>query len=336
MHTGSGPEAFSHTFPGASGDVVSTTATEDLGGGSYGSTSELSGTVTAVASTGTALTDASHRRSDLVAGGGLDLAAAATTGIAGGAITLDGTTERLIGPPLDVTSNALTMSGWVELSAMGTDPRVVAKTSAEGSTVYELLVDSGTNEAVARISLSSTIYEARGGTIGTGAWHNLVATWDGADLVLYVDGTQVDTTPAAGVLDTDVSVDATIGNVANADRGLTGKIDDVRVMHAAASAATIATTHANLTSPATFVTLGEQQTSAPDAWTVASAQTRSGSYALAAPETAAGTAAWAVATGIDEPGMVFESWWWTSTTPPSTPPPALAPACCPPTSTKLP
>ena len=38
-----------HSFPGSAGDIITTTATEDLGG-SYGSTSEFSGAVTAVAS----------------------------------------------------------------------------------------------------------------------------------------------------------------------------------------------------------------------------------------------------------------------------------------------
>ena len=41
-HTGSGVESFQLTYSGTGGDVVTLTATEDLGGGSYGSTSEFS------------------------------------------------------------------------------------------------------------------------------------------------------------------------------------------------------------------------------------------------------------------------------------------------------
>jgi hypothetical protein len=44
-HTGAGVESFSHTFAGSSGDELTTTATEDLGGGTYGSTSEFSASV---------------------------------------------------------------------------------------------------------------------------------------------------------------------------------------------------------------------------------------------------------------------------------------------------
>ncbi|MEL6982085.1 MAG: CSLREA domain-containing protein, partial [Actinomycetota bacterium] len=41
-HTGSGAESFSTSFTGARADVIAATATEDLGGGNYGGTSELS------------------------------------------------------------------------------------------------------------------------------------------------------------------------------------------------------------------------------------------------------------------------------------------------------
>ncbi|MEL6985248.1 MAG: hypothetical protein AAFO29_22640, partial [Actinomycetota bacterium] len=41
-HTGSGSESFSASFTGSAGDVVTSTATVDLGGGSYGATSEFS------------------------------------------------------------------------------------------------------------------------------------------------------------------------------------------------------------------------------------------------------------------------------------------------------
>ena len=47
-HTGSGVEAFSFTFAGSAGQVLSATTTEDLGASAFGSTSEFSAAVTAV------------------------------------------------------------------------------------------------------------------------------------------------------------------------------------------------------------------------------------------------------------------------------------------------
>jgi parallel beta-helix repeat protein len=46
-HTGGGVQSFSHGFSGTVGDIITATATVDLGGGNYGSTSEFSAAYTA-------------------------------------------------------------------------------------------------------------------------------------------------------------------------------------------------------------------------------------------------------------------------------------------------
>ncbi|MGI9601211.1 MAG: beta strand repeat-containing protein, partial [Acidimicrobiales bacterium] len=309
VHSGAGAEPWTAIFAGSTGDVITSTTTVDLGPG-YGSTSEFSASITVSAEVAKVAVDRSVRRSDTRAAGGLDPSVTAG-GVAGPALRFDGLDDRLVGPALDVTDAALTMSGWVNLSSSGTDPRLVAKTTAEGNTVYELLVDSGTGEAVSRISLGGTDHELRGGVVGLGGWHHLAATWDGATFDLHVDGSLVDTSAAIGVLDTDLTTPATVGNIAAANRGLDGAIDHVQLLHRAETPAAIATHVANVNAPTTFVQVGAEQTSSPGSWTVSGVQSRSGSFALAAPEVGgADPAAWAVATGIDEPGVMFETWWW--------------------------
>ena len=133
------------------------------------------------------------------------------------------------------------------------------------------------------------------GTVNPGGWHHLAATWDGATFELYVDGTSVDTVAAAGALDTNLTTPATIGNIAAANRPLDGTIDHVQVLHRAETAAAIAAHVANVNNPV-FVQVGAEQTSTPNPWIVSGTQTRSGSFALEAPETTgADAAAWAVA-----------------------------------------
>ncbi len=311
VHPGGGPQPFVAGFPGAVGDVVTATATEDLGGGSYGSTSELSAAATAVALTGATAQDRSQRRTDTTALAGLDPTATAP-GVAGDALSFDGIDDRLLGPGADITSNGLTLAAWVRRTAPGSDPRLIAK-AGPGPAAYELYVDSGTSAATATVTLGGVPHTVSGGTVGVGTWHHLAATWDGATLRLHVDGVQVDSTAAAGVLANDPANRLTVGNVAAGDRPLAGALDHVQVRHQALPADAIVTHHANLTAPGAFVLLGAEQTSAPNPWTVGSTQTRSGGFSLEAPETAGpGAAAWAVATGLDEPGMVFESWWWLS------------------------
>jgi hypothetical protein len=216
---------------------------------------------------------------------------------------------------MDVTDSALTMGGWVQLDTASPKQDVIAKRDAAGNVLYELAVDGTTGEATATVRLGGVPVNVRGGTIGTGTWHMLDATWDGVELALFVDGAEVDRTGAVGVLGTDPTTRVTIGARDDGGARIDGRIDNVRVGHGTETAAGLAAQHANVSNPGSFVVLGDEQTSAPGAWTTTTAQSRSGSYSLSAPAASdPGNAAWAVATGIDEPGLVFESWWWMSTT----------------------
>ncbi len=309
-HSGAGPQAFGGAFIGSVGDEVSVTITEESVGPVFGSTSEFSATVTVVEAGGTAM-DSSGRRSDVVGRGGVDLDTAATGLIANG-FDLAGGPERLVGPATDMLASELTLSGWVRLDAAGVAPRIVAKAANDGSAIYELLIDDGTGEAVARMNIGGSTVEARGGAVPTGSWHQLAATWDGSTVVLYVDGSQVDTAAGAGALGTDLTVPLVIGNIASADRGVDGRLDQIEVDHVARSSDRIATSYANLSNPAAFVSMGAVQVAAPRAWTVSTSLGRTGSNSLSAPETAPGADAWATAIGIDEPGVEFVSWWYIS------------------------
>ena len=231
--------------------------------------------------------------------------------MAGDGQSFAGGAQRLVGPGVDVTSNALTLSGWVNRGASAVDQRLVAKTSAEGSTVYELLIDGSTDEAIARMRIGGSTIETRGGSVGTGTLTHIAATWDGTAMRLYVAGTPVDSAAAAGALSVDPDVPVVIGNIASADRGLAGTLDQITIRHRALAATEIATTHATQQAPPLAV--GAQQSGTAGAWTVTGTQTRSGSFALEAPTAAPGTEAWATAIGIDEPGLEVDTWWWYST-----------------------
>ena len=305
-HAGGGVRRFSITVPGDSGAVLSSTATV-VAGSAYGATSEFSNTVATLASGG-AVVDRSVRRSDLIAAGGAALGAVA--GVAATGLDVGGGTQRFVGPATNVTSGALSVSGWVRLDALGGAPRLVAKSDGAGGLVHELLVDGVTGEAVARMVIGGSTVEVRGGAVTVAAWHQLAATWDGATVRLYVDGAEVDSAVASGALALDLEAPLVVGNTANASGPLDGRIDQVRVGHVARSAADLATEQANVSQPAAFVSLGVRQTAAPAAWTTSTSVHRTGTHALQAPHATPGTAAWATAQGLDEPGLAFESWWY--------------------------
>ena len=307
VHPG-GSVTFTQPISGAAGDLLAATATST---GPLQATSEFSNGLTTVDEAGATVADQSVRRSDVIA---LRGAAPDQAGVVGEAFDLPGASARFRGPALDVTSAALTLAASVEADALSSDHAVISKLDSSGNVIYELSVDGTTGEAVAVIRAGGAAVTARGGTIGTAAWHDLAATWDGADLVLYVDGTEVDRVAAVGVLATDPATVVTIGNRSDRSRPLDGRIDHVVVRHIASGGDEIAAQHRAVHDAASYITVGAEQTSTPGTWTVSGTQTRSGGFALEAPQTAgADAAAWAVATGIDEPGLVFESYWWITT-----------------------
>jgi len=255
--------------------------------------------------------DPSVRRSDSEPAGGLSTAG--TAAIAGDGRTWSGGAEQLVGPALDITTNELSLSAWVQRAASSIDQRIVAKSVDGTSTIYEMYIDGTTDEAVARMTTGGTTREARGGTVAVGTWHHVVAVWNGSTLDLFVDLSLVDSTAAAGTLSVDPAIPLTVGNVATADRGLVGILDEVRVEHRALSSGEVTTIYRTQTDPAATLSVGTEQSGVAAPWTVSGTETRSGSFALEAPTVALGSSAWATAIGIDEPGVVVDTWWWLST-----------------------
>ena len=314
VHDGSGSKLFSHAFAAAPGGTI--TATSSASGPPVSATSEFSNRITTAALSAVTFGDAGMRRSNFAGVSGLDPASPAP-GVAGVALDVAGGTERAVGPSLDITSGAgsgnLSLSAWVRLDTAGGQHAVISKQDRSSNPLYELAVDGTTNEGTATVRLSGTAVVARGGSIATATWHHLAAAWDGAELVLIVDGVEVDREAAVGVLGTDVTTRTVVGNRADTSRPLDGRIDHVQISHVAVPVGRVATHHRQVGNHDTYLTVGAEQTSPAGSWAVSAAQTRSGGFSLAAPETLPGeAAAWAVATAIDEPGAVFETWWWTS------------------------
>ena len=310
-HGGTGAEWFSHAVVAAPGQIV--TATASTAGPPVTATSELSNTVVVVGGAGAVMLDASIRRSDVVAAGGID-PSTPVAGVAGFTIDFPGGPGRLVGPALDLTSPTLSLAAWVNLDTSSEPQAVISKQDPAGNVIYELGVDGGSGQAVATMRIGGASRVVQGGTVTVGAWHHLAAHWDGTDLVLTVNGVEVDRVGAVGALATDVTTRLTIGNRADTSRPVDGRIDQVVVGHGPASADRTEAHYRLVGDPGRYLTVGAQQSGVPAPWTVTGTQTRSGSFSLTAPTTSASTApAWAVATGIDEPGLVFESWWWIST-----------------------
>ncbi len=158
----------------------------------------------------------------------------------GSALSFDGINDWVTIPdanPLDLTTG-VTMSAWVNPSAVGSAYRTVLMKEQPGGLIYTLYAGDGTGKASGHIFTTSE--QRATGTANTpvNAWTHLASTWDGATLRIFVNGAQVGTRAVSGTLRTSTGV-LRIGGTAVWPEWFAGRIDEVRVYSRALSVAEI-------------------------------------------------------------------------------------------------
>ncbi len=150
-------------------------------------------------------------------------------------------------PSLEPAS--VSVSAWVDSgTSPGADKYILAK-GANGCLAASYGLYTGVNGGLEFYvstgqGLSWTLSPDAGQGVWNGQWHNVVGTYDGSSVRLYVDGRQVasgtpDTAPIAYGLPT--SNELQIGNYPGCSNlGFTGSIDEVKVFNRALSAGEIA------------------------------------------------------------------------------------------------
>ncbi len=134
-------------------------------------------------------------------------------------------------------SPAITIMGWVNPTASdNTDVRLLFGffDSSQNTyfAIYQNRNDWGTNGVLqVNARVNGTLQELDYPALAVGTWVHLAATYDGSNLILYVNGSQVATKAISGTLSTANSID--IG------AGAEALIDDVRVYNSALSASQI-------------------------------------------------------------------------------------------------
>jgi len=141
--------------------------------------------------------------------------------------------------PLPMGNSARTIEAWVNTSTTGTQG-----VAGYGTSVTRGLFDvrlNGSNQ-VGVVSGSDDHYFTVGYSVTNGQWHQVVATYDGATLIMYVDGQQVGQTAAfAGTLGTQSNGS---GLVVGRDSWcvcdwFNGTVDDVSIYGSALSPARV-------------------------------------------------------------------------------------------------
>ena len=184
--------------------------------------------------TGVVAHDSSWRDDD----GTLVNGAAWGAGRFGGAAVLDGSQSAVNIPDESVLEPAsVTVSAWVKATAPAPYEYILAKGGSGCSAAsYGLYTGryGGIQFYVSSNQGMSFVDSPDGGTsLWNGAWHNVIGTYDGSTVRLYIDGTQVgtgaaDTAPIGYGLPS--SNDLEVGNYSGcSEPGFAGSIDQVRV-----------------------------------------------------------------------------------------------------------
>lgn len=158
-----------------------------------------------------------------------------TTGKAGNAMTLNGSSQAIVGQDVDIPT-AITVAIWVNPTTSSQNAIIVSKHSSGTDAQALLQLISGSATFGVTTSGSGTLTNSGSAAMGTGTWHHLVGTYDGTDVKLYVDGSLVDTDPATGTIATNAFA-WTIGKEASASSAyFNGSVDEFKVLDRALSA----------------------------------------------------------------------------------------------------
>ena len=175
-------------------------------------------------------------------GGTVSGAAWTAAGRFGSALSFDGVNDWVTvadAASLDLTS-AFTLEAWVRPAVAGGIRTAVLKELPPGDLAYALYAAAG-GAPLGEIWTTSGYFGAAGtGAVPLNVWTHLAATLSGGSLRLYVNGSLVRTTAAAGTVRTS-NAPLRIGGNAVWNEWFSGQIDEVRVYNRGLTAAEIQT-----------------------------------------------------------------------------------------------
>ena len=169
-----------------------------------------------------------------------------TTGRIGGALDFDYTSSQYVdmGLPAELQlTNTGSVSAWVrynDQSVSGSWTYIAGATNASTDrNGYALVVWPANRPSIAVDSATAHNQFSAPLTYDDGSWHLVTGTWDGSDVILYIDGLEVGST--AQTLNANVIYNINVGrDSANTNAYFNGTIDDVRIYNRALSAADVA------------------------------------------------------------------------------------------------
>jgi len=202
------------------------------------------------------------------ANNGINKGVVPAAGIIGGAGTFDGSGNTYLDIPSSASfkpTAAITLEAWVNMTAItdwpyvyGLDYRANGTWSSPWDAI-ELGFGEESSSPVFYIAVDGSLkQETNSSTIALGQWAHIVGTYDGSNMIFYVNGVSLTTKAQSGPIDYGTSQDMDIGiatQYVSTGGAINGLIDEARISSVARSADWIATEYNNVSSPSTFYTL---------------------------------------------------------------------------------
>ena len=134
-------------------------------------------------------------------------------------------------------TDAVTVAAWVNVTSFSVDEQAIV---TKGDTAWRLERNASTDSLQFAVDGLTTNTVVQGSvSVNDGNWHHVAGVYDGAQLLLYVDG-QLDTAvTATGTMDTNSSAVYFGDNVGTSARYFHGLMDDVYIYDTALDAASV-------------------------------------------------------------------------------------------------
>ncbi len=160
----------------------------------------------------------------------------------GTALSFDGTSNWVTVPDsasLDLTSG-MTLEAWIYPTALGTNWRTVIFKEQPGNLAYGMYANTTAGRPNAQVFVAGSDRNVNGSAqLPVNTWTHLAATYDGANIRIFVNGSQVGVAAQTGAITTSTGV-LRIGANNIWPEWFQGRIDEVRIYNRALTAAEIA------------------------------------------------------------------------------------------------
>ena len=159
------------------------------------------------------------------------------------AIKFDGNDDYVDVGRASISGKHITLSAWINPTSLD-ESRIISKASGGTARAHYWMLSSyepspGKHYLRFRLKTNGTTdtLMAREGALRMGKWHHAMATYDGANMRLYLDGKEVAKKPKTGRIDTNDNIAVNVARNPDGTRHFAGTIDDVRIYAGSVSAA---------------------------------------------------------------------------------------------------